>query len=45
LACPTDFQRIGINSIKGFLEALKMGEPLRLSADKIKRLADDIKKE
>ncbi len=45
LACPTDFQRIGINSIKGFLEALEMGEPLRLSADKIKRLADEIGEE
>jgi hypothetical protein len=45
LACPADFQRIGIKSIKGFLEALEMGEPLRLSADKIKRLADEIEEE
>jgi len=43
LASPTDFRKLSISSVKAFLEALKNGEPYRISAERIARLNDDFK--
>jgi hypothetical protein len=43
LASPTDFRKLSISSVKAFLEALKSGEPYRISAERIARLNDDFK--